>query len=189
MSDGRNYMSVQRGFFPLSFWRRKGLNELGGKKKVPTPATISLCIAIPIKQPNIQVMRHACAVEVYPPACSLCMAVAHSRFLEEVCSPRPHLPRFYPVNTEQRAWKNPTTTINHSGRTRTASPLPHLPLSAQTTTWAAKTFKGRNRSSAALINLPWTHVELKRRNFNAKGGGGGLLRTELLRTGSVFVFL
>lgn len=29
--------------------------------------------------------------------------------------------RLFSVNTEQRAWKNPSTTINHSGRTETAS--------------------------------------------------------------------
>lgn len=29
--------------------------------------------------------------------------------------------RLFSVNTQQRAWKNPTTTINHSGRTWTAS--------------------------------------------------------------------
>ncbi|KAK2830202.1 hypothetical protein Q5P01_018133 [Channa striata] len=29
--------------------------------------------------------------------------------------------RLFSVNTQQRAWKNPTTTINHSGRTWTSS--------------------------------------------------------------------
>ncbi len=143
-----NYRFVQRKEI-WSIWRGRGW---GAMTKVPSKSYNPAVVCQNHHNIN-QALSRACAMEGIwlLPLPALPKVLARKRF-----SPLGTVWRLFSVNTEQRAWKNPTTTINHSGRTQTASPLPHQPLCSQTTTWAVNFLKtGTEAEQLLLIHVQY----------------------------------